>query len=104
VKRRALLLAVLVYVSLDLSMAEMPGAFVFEPASSVESAHGARTRGAEPPVAIPASPNPSTVSAATPHPLPPMSTAFAHVARACRVVSRLPRAAVVAPAAPEDAH
>lgn len=34
---RLLVLAVLVYVTLDLSLPEMPGAFVFEPADSAES-------------------------------------------------------------------
>ncbi|MGH7300772.1 MAG: hypothetical protein ACREKQ_01770 [Candidatus Rokuibacteriota bacterium] len=33
----AFLLALLVYVTLDLSLPAMPGAFVFEPAESVES-------------------------------------------------------------------
>jgi len=35
---RRLLLAVLVYVMLDLSLPAMPGAFVFEPSDSVETA------------------------------------------------------------------
>lgn len=38
-RQRALLVAILVYVSLDLSLAMMPGAFVFEPGDSVESLH-----------------------------------------------------------------
>lgn len=42
--RTAFLLALLVYVALDLSLAAMPGAFVFEPADSVESAQGHRGR------------------------------------------------------------
>jgi hypothetical protein len=41
--RPALLLAVLLYVTLDLSLPTMPGAFVFDPAESVESTH-ARAR------------------------------------------------------------
>lgn len=42
--RPALLLAILLYVTLDLSLPAMPGAFVFNPAESVESTHGrART-------------------------------------------------------------
>ena len=40
------MLAILVYVTLDLSMASMPGAFVFDAAQSVESPHGGRGRGA----------------------------------------------------------
>jgi len=34
---RAVLLAIVVYVSLDLALPMMPGAFVFDPADSVES-------------------------------------------------------------------
>jgi hypothetical protein len=36
---RLLVLAVLVYVTLDLSLPAMPGAFVFEPADSAEGTH-----------------------------------------------------------------
>ena len=35
--RRLLVLAILIYVTLDLSLPTMPGAFVFEPADSAES-------------------------------------------------------------------
>lgn len=35
-------MAILVYVTLDLSLPTMPGAFVFEPADSVESVGGGR--------------------------------------------------------------
>ena len=34
---RAIIIAILIYLSLDLSLAAMPGAFVFEAADSVES-------------------------------------------------------------------
>jgi hypothetical protein len=40
--RRGLLVVILVYVALDLSLPTMPGAFVFEPADSVESIGGGR--------------------------------------------------------------
>jgi hypothetical protein len=40
--RRELLVAILVYVALDLSLPGMPGAFVFEPAGSVDSIGGGR--------------------------------------------------------------
>jgi hypothetical protein len=40
--RREFLLAILVYVALDLSVPAMPGAFVFEAADSVESTGGGR--------------------------------------------------------------
>jgi hypothetical protein len=41
-RRRELLVAILVYVTLDLALPAMPGAFVFEPADSVESVGGGR--------------------------------------------------------------
>jgi hypothetical protein len=43
-RRRALLLAVLVYVGLDLSLPAMPGAFMFDPAGSVKSVDLVRNR------------------------------------------------------------
>jgi hypothetical protein len=45
VNRRLLLALLVVYVSLDLSLPAMPGAFVFEPGDSVESVHVWRGRG-----------------------------------------------------------
>jgi hypothetical protein len=42
--RWRLVLAILIYVTLDLSLAEMPGAFVFEPGDSVESVQGSGSR------------------------------------------------------------
>jgi hypothetical protein len=45
--RPRLLLAVLVYVALDLSLPAMPGAFVFEVAESVESTQGRARSAAE---------------------------------------------------------
>jgi hypothetical protein len=38
------LFVVLIYISLDLSLPSMPGAFVFDPGESVESVHGGRGR------------------------------------------------------------
>jgi hypothetical protein len=40
--RGELLVAILIYVTLDLALPAMPGAFVFEPADSVESIGGGR--------------------------------------------------------------
>jgi hypothetical protein len=40
--RMELFVAILVYVTLDLALPAMPGAFVFEPADSVESVGGGR--------------------------------------------------------------
>ena len=51
--RPMLLLAVLIYVTLDLSLPAMPGAFVFDPAESVESTQS-RARAAAETVALPA--------------------------------------------------
>jgi hypothetical protein len=42
--RRALLVVILVYVALDLSLPTMPGAFVFDPADSVDSIQTPRGR------------------------------------------------------------
>lgn len=50
---RLLVLAILVYVTLDLSLPGMPGAFVFEPVDSVEGTHIRVRAGAEA-VALPA--------------------------------------------------
>ncbi len=41
-RHRHVVLGILLYVTLDLSMASMPGAFVFDAAQSVESPHGGR--------------------------------------------------------------
>jgi hypothetical protein len=52
--RRLLVVAILVYVVLDLSVAAMPGAFVFEVADSVETTAGGRLTTKV--VVVPASP------------------------------------------------
>jgi hypothetical protein len=44
VSRCRIVLAILVYVTLDLSLPAMPGAFEFEPAASVESIQVTRAR------------------------------------------------------------
>jgi len=51
--RRRLVLAVLIYVTLDLSLPGMPGAFVFEPVDSTESTQ-VRARAAAETVTMPA--------------------------------------------------
>ena len=51
--RRLLVLAILIYVTLDLSLPAMPGAFVFEPTDSSESTQ-VRARAAAETVALPA--------------------------------------------------
>jgi hypothetical protein len=61
------LFALLVYVTLDLSMPAMPGAFVFDPAESVESARTTtRGRAAMDVVQGPV-PMPTFLMPATPH-------------------------------------
>jgi hypothetical protein len=52
--KRSLLFAILLYVTLDLSMAMMPGAFVFDVADSVESVQLSRGRAAAELVVVPA--------------------------------------------------
>jgi hypothetical protein len=44
VVRRIAFIGILIYIALDLSFASMPGAFVFEPADSVEGAQTSRLR------------------------------------------------------------
>jgi hypothetical protein len=51
--RRVFVLAILIYVTLDLSLPAMPGAFVFEPEDSAESTQ-VRARAAAETVALPA--------------------------------------------------
>jgi hypothetical protein len=54
--RWPLVLAIHIYVTLDLSLPGMPGAFVFEPGHSVESVQGARARAAADVVPVPVGP------------------------------------------------
>jgi hypothetical protein len=57
VKRRPVfLLAILIYVTLDLSLAMMPGAFQFEPADTVETIQIGRARAAARVAVLPAVP------------------------------------------------
>lgn len=65
--RRRLVLAILVYVTLDLSLPGMPGAFVFEPADSAEGTHIRARAGAEA-IALPAQAR-SSASALFPGPV-----------------------------------
>ena len=102
--RRGLLLALLVYVTLDLSIAAMPGAFVFEAGDSVESAHG-RCESSAGEVVVRAEP-----ASARCVPAPPArvtgdaGTMIGLRPRPRFVASRLPRASLAAPAPPEDPH
>ena len=100
--RQTLVLAILLYVTLDLSLAAMPGAFVFEPADSVESAQGARAHRTGPLVSVPASTGDTAVTL-SPRPVAPSTFAAIPRGHSHRVVSCLPRA-VLAPAVSEDVH
>ena len=97
--RPALLVAVLIYVALDLSLAGMPGAFVFDPAESVESAHGARPRVPGPFVAVAATPRQSAITLTTP---PPPATMAAPLRAQRGVESVCSLARGVLPRAPSD--
>jgi hypothetical protein len=105
VKGRVLLLAILVYVGLDLCLPDMPGAFVFEPSQSVETIDRARGRLTTEIVVLRA-PVPASMPLMPPHPdlrhrLPPLSkVAFlGHP-----VVSCLPRAHCGPARSSEDPH
>jgi hypothetical protein len=101
--RRGLVLAILLYVGLDLSLAAMPGAFVFEASDSVETVQLSRARAAID-LAVEPAPSPASRTAlialdAAPRPAPrPEATPPA------RRDDRSRRAAAEAPPASEDPH
>jgi hypothetical protein len=102
--RRCALFALLVYVSLDLSLPGMPGAFVFEPTESVESAQMNRWRAIGDVVPL-AAPLPS--SFATPPQIDDgdASRPIRHAARSpLDIVSRLPRASLALASPSDDPH
>jgi hypothetical protein len=102
---RALLFALLVYVTLDLSLPMMPGAFVFEPADSVASIEMAHGRAALAVAILPSPAGPSLLppsSRLDPKPrVPPVReiAATGHPAPRC-----LPRATCDPPRPSEDPH
>jgi hypothetical protein len=97
---RCLLLAILVYVTLDLALPAMPGAFVFEAADSVESAQTHRGRIAGDAVTL-APPRPPAMSPELDDADAP--TVPAHTRPTSHeVVSRVPRASLTAPRPSED--
>ena len=101
-QHRALLLAILVYVSLDLSLPGMPGAFVFEPSETVDSAQGRGRATAADMVIVLGSVGdrvlPSLTITSDDRPLPSNGS---DPCVTCPVVKRLPRA-VLEPARPAD--
>jgi hypothetical protein len=103
--RRAVLLAILVYVTLDLSVPTIPGAFVFAPEDSVESTQGHRGRSVAEVVLAPAlAVDSSTLS------LPRIGVGDRRVSTSPiappirRVVKRLPRATLTSAPPSEDTH
>ena len=100
-QHRALLLAILVYVSLDLSLPGMPGAFVFEPSETVDSAQG-RGRATADMVIVLGSVGyrvlPPLTITSDDRPLP---SSGGNACVTCPAVKRLPRA-VPEPARPAD--
>jgi hypothetical protein len=104
--RRELLLVILIYAALNLSLSEMPGAFVFDASDSVESLHVTRARATAAIIVLPAAARESFVPSEQAHRelrrrLPQRSeSAFSR----CSVVSCLPRATCASPAPSEDPH
>ena len=99
--RRTLLLAILVYVTLDLSLPAMPGAFVFEPGDSVEGTQVARGRLAAEAVMLPSSFVLPAPRIDLRHRMPPIND----IVRLVRSDARcLPRAVCAAPPLSEDPH
>lgn len=104
--RRVVLLALLVYVALDLSLPGMPGAFVLDPEHSVESVGAGRSRPTVKTIDLPAPATNAFVLLQQPlrdpnYRLRPNSDVV-HPARP--VPTRLPRSACVSPRRSEDPH
>jgi hypothetical protein len=104
-RHRAVLVVVLLYVGLDFAFPDMPGAFVFDPAGSVESTDVARARLAAKiviptpaPFAFPPAQQPDNELNDR---LPPSSTAVPYRRPVVNCLAR----ATCAPSAPtEDSH
>jgi hypothetical protein len=106
VVRRALLLALLFYFGLDLSLPELPGAFVFDPDGSVESVEVARGRlTAEAVVLLVPVRQAPLASQLRQSDLRQRRVATAEFSLSWRdQTNHLPRAAVASPSSPEDPH
>ena len=97
-----MLCALLLYVTLDLSLPAMPGAFVFEAGDSVESVQASRSRH---PAAILVLPAPAAARLPLVEPVPRVVQPVAATSRPHRPVKRPPRAAIEpAPPSSDDAH
>jgi len=103
--RRLLVLAILVYVTLDQSLPAMPGAFVFEPADSAESTQ-VRARAVAETVALPAlARDPGSVLFQPPLPGDERSVSVTSAERRARPVVSWPSRAQYDSAPPsEDPH
>ncbi len=103
--RRRLLLALLLYVTSDLSLPAMPGAFVFDAGDSVESVQARRDSSTAQPILLPA---PSSESAPTPAPARIIAAApvpgTRRAAPHATLARRRPGAAADAPRSSEDPH
>jgi hypothetical protein len=105
VKRRAAVIALLIYLCLDLSLPSMPGAFVFDVGASVESTQDARPR-------VTAQPDPAIRPPSNVASVPSRSDLDRTIWRRPQTVGKLSRAPVVSrpraslPAAPalEEPH
>jgi hypothetical protein len=98
-------MAILVYVTLDLSLPTMPGAFVFDPADSVEGTHARGRQAADVTVLSPTPTGHSFVLSPSRidlrHRLPPLSD----IVRLKRSAARfLPRVICVRSPLAEDPH
>lgn len=102
-RRHALVLAVVVYVGLDLSLAGMPGAFVFDTKDTVESAHGIRAHGARPLLAAQAAPAETSMALSVPPARALPCAAAARISPVHQDLCRLPRAVLARPIS-EDPH
>jgi hypothetical protein len=102
--RRRLLLVILIYVALDLSSPAVPGAFVFEPADSVESIQTPRGRATARVVVLPLPAEHAFLALQPRTDLRPRQLAGEVTAFARPVVSRLPRARCERARPSEDPH
>lgn len=104
-RRPALLLAILFYVTLDLSLATMPGAFVFDAVDSIESVQRIRGSGVADVGAAPAGAPDAVVGTPAPLELHPRTVAApAPPPPRPPVVVWRPRLLADAPAPSEDPH
>lgn len=103
--RREMLLAILIYVTLDLSVPTIPGAFVFESADSLETSSGRASEGKAEISVLPALARDSFAGSQVPLDLRDRLAANNHVALLGHpILNRLPRA-TLDPAPPsEDPH